>query len=109
MSGERESALAFGITLALIVGIRLTLAGLVLLGLALIVGLLVVGWPHAREWLTAHALPEVRIERPVIDGRARPASRPPRDRIRRIAATARGTRRGGWPHLEGRRPRVVVD
>lgn len=109
MSGERESALAFGVTLALVVGLRLTLAGLVLIGLGVIVGLLVASWPHAREWLTAHALPEVRIERPVVDGRARPASRPRRDRVRRIAASARGSRRGGWPHLEGRRPRVAVD
>ncbi|MBA3532285.1 MAG: hypothetical protein H0T73_10225 [Ardenticatenales bacterium] len=91
-------AISFGYTLALVVGVRLSMEGLLLVAAILLTALLLCPIVALR-WVIAYMAdaPEVWVERPPTRGigtapsilRALPGSR----RMR--------ARRGGWPHLEG--------
>lgn len=84
MTAERWQAVSFGATLALVVGLRLSAAELLLLGGMLALGVLIsLRQPRRRPM---RQRPVIRIERP-----------------RRAPLGGRGgaaERRGGWPHLE---------
>lgn len=92
------AALSFGYTLALVVGVRLSLEGLWIMAAILLSALLLCPF-IALRWVAAYLneqLPEVHVTRPPSGGLAAP----PR---RALMVPKQGVRRGGWPHLERRR------
>jgi len=91
-------AISFGYTLALIVGVRLSMEGLLLVA-AILLTALVLCPIIALRWMIyylADTLPEVWVERPPVKGMGIPAAAP-----RALPLHRARTRRGGWPHLEG--------
>jgi type IV secretory pathway VirB3-like protein len=91
-------ALSFGVTLGLVVGLRLTMAGLLFVGAVLIAVLLLCPLFAAR-YLTSfenHAPTSIRVERVPAVERGKQAVATPA-----LAAPAfKDGRRGGWHHLE---------
>lgn len=96
-------AISFGFTLALVVGVRLSMMGLLLVG-ALLLSALLLCPLFALRWVGVDPFspePQVRVERPPAGGLgggggARPA----------LGVTPRPARRGGWSHLHGADPAV---
>jgi hypothetical protein len=98
---SRWVALSFGITLGLVVGLRLAMAGLLLVA-ALLIAVLLLCPLFAARYLTPpeeHAQTSIRVERVPAVERGQQAVATPA-----LAAPAgKGGRRGGWHHLEDMR------
>ena len=96
MSASEWAAIAFGTTLAVVVGLRLSHNGLIVVGLVVILFSLLWGRLFS-EWLAqrlSESVPEVWVERQKREGLG--------GEIRRHLALPwplREPRRGGWPHL----------